>query len=61
MKKMTTVTTLGAFLVSGCTVYTDETNVGKFALAYKSNIQRKLDNQYYTEAEASLTSNVTLK
>ncbi|WP_251988010.1 hypothetical protein, partial [Escherichia coli] len=23
-------------------------------LAYKSNIQRKLDNQYYTEAEASL-------
>ncbi|HAH0896924.1 TPA: hypothetical protein HHG44_004236, partial [Escherichia coli] len=31
-----------------------ETSIGKFGLAYKSNIQRKLDNQYYTEAEASL-------
>eukprot|EP01133_Synstelium_polycarpum_P024133 gene24133-28958_t len=29
-------------------------SIGKFGLAYKSNIQRKLDNQYYTEAEASL-------
>ncbi|MCZ4233243.1 hypothetical protein [Escherichia coli] len=35
-------------------VHNDETSIGKFGLAYKSNIQRKLDNQYYTEAEASL-------
>ena len=39
---------------SGCAVHNDETSIGKFGLAYKSNIQRKLDNQYYTEAEASL-------
>lgn len=54
MKKIAIVTMLGVFLVSGCAVHTDETSVGKFGLAYKSNIQRKLDNQYYTEAEASL-------
>ncbi len=35
-------------------MHNDETSIGKFGLAYKSNIQRKLDNQYYTEAEASL-------
>lgn len=40
--------------MSGCAVHNDETSIGKFGLAYKSNIQRKLDNQYYTEAEASL-------
>ncbi len=40
--------------MSGCAVHNDETSIGKFGLAYKSNIQRKLDNQYYTEAEVSL-------
>ncbi len=54
MKKIAIVTMLGTFLVSGCAVQNDETSVSKFGLAYKSNIQRKLDNQYYTEAEASL-------
>lgn len=54
MKKIAIVTMLGVFLVSGCAVHTDETSVGKFGLAYKSHIQRKLDNQYYTEAETSL-------
>lgn len=44
----------GIFLLSGCAVQHEETSLGKFGLAYKSNIQRKLDNQYYTEAEASL-------
>ncbi len=41
--------------MSGCAVHNDETSIGKFGLAYKSNIQRKLDNQYYTEAEASFS------
>lgn len=54
MKKIAVITMLGAFLVSGCAVHNEETTVGKFGLAYKSKIQRKLDNQYYTEAEASL-------
>ncbi len=39
--------------MSGCAVHNDETSIGKFGLAYKSNIQRKLDNNT-TEAEASL-------
>ena len=31
----------------------------KFGLAYKSNIQRKLDNQYYNCAGASLASRIS--
>lgn len=45
---------LFALALTGCAVSNDHTDVGKFGLAYKSNIQRKLNNQYYTEAEASL-------
>ncbi len=41
--------------MSGCVVHNDERSIGNFGLAYKSNIQRKLDNQYYTEAESSFS------
>lgn len=54
MKKIAAISLVSVFLMSGCAVHNDETSIGKFGLAYKSNIQRKLDNQYYTEAEASL-------
>ncbi|EMV4390001.1 hypothetical protein AACK77_000653 [Escherichia coli] len=54
MKKIAAISLISVFLMSGCAVHNDETSIGKFGLAYKSNIQRKLDNQYYTEAEASL-------
>lgn len=54
MKKIAAISLISIFLMSGCAVHNDETSIGKFGLAYKSNIQRKLDNQYYTEAEASL-------
>ncbi|ENZ8480790.1 hypothetical protein ACHBCG_005155 [Escherichia coli] len=54
MKKIAAISLISIFIVSGCAVHNDETSIGKFGLAYKSNIQRKLDNQYYTEAEASL-------
>ena len=54
MKKTAAISLISVFLMSGCAVHNDETSIGKFGLAYKSNIQRKLDNQYYTEAEASL-------
>lgn len=54
MKKIAAISLISIFLISGCAVHNDETSIGKFGLAYKSNIQRKLDNQYYTEAEASL-------
>ena len=53
MKKIAAISLISIFLMSGCAVHNDETSIGKFGLAYKSNIQRKLDNQYYTEAEAS--------
>ncbi|HGY7049625.1 TPA: protein YegR, partial [Escherichia coli] len=53
MKKIAAISLISVFLMSGCAVHNDETSIGKFGLAYKSNIQRKLDNQYYTEAEAS--------
>ncbi|EGA3075463.1 hypothetical protein ACNB5L_002536 [Escherichia coli] len=52
MKKIAAISLISIFIVSGCAVHNDETSIGKFGLAYKSNIQRKLDNQYYTEAEA---------
>ncbi len=51
MKKIAAISLISIFLISGCAVHNDETSIGKFGLAYKSNIQRKLDNQYYTEAE----------
>lgn len=54
MKKIAAISLISIFIMSGCAVHNDETSIGKFGLAYKSNIQRKLDNQYYTEAEASL-------
>ena len=54
VKKIAAISLISVFLMSGCAVHNDETSIGKFGLAYKSNIQRKLDNQYYTEAEASL-------
>ncbi|MDD0464343.1 hypothetical protein PS005_19895 [Shigella sonnei] len=50
MKKIAAISLISIFLISGCAVHNDETSIGKFGLAYKSNIQRKLDNQYYTEA-----------
>ena len=53
-KKIAAISLISIFIMSGCAVHNDETSIGKFGLAYKSNIQRKLDNQYYTEAEASL-------
>ena len=43
MKKIAAISLISIFLMSGCAVHNDETS-----------IQRKLDNQYYTEAEASL-------
>lgn len=54
VNKIAAISLISVFLMSGCAVHNDETSIGKFGLAYKSNIQRKLDNQYYTEAEASL-------
>ena len=54
MKNIAAISLISVFLMSGCAVHNDETSIGKFGIAYKSNIQRKLDNQYYTEAEASL-------
>nr|WP_052916224.1 protein YegR [Escherichia coli] len=54
VKKIAAISLISIFIMSGCAVHNDETSIGKFGLAYKSNIQRKLDNQYYTEAEASL-------
>ncbi|EFH7116727.1 hypothetical protein GL618_08755 [Escherichia coli] len=54
MKKIAAISLISIFIMSCCAVHNDETSIGKFGLAYKSNIQRKLDNQYYTEAEASL-------
>lgn len=40
--------------MSSCAVHNNKTSISKFSLAYKSNIQRKLNNQYYTKAKASL-------
>lgn len=54
MKNIKLAFILFAFTLTGCAVSPDHTTVGNFGLAYKSNIQRKLDNQYYVEAEASL-------
>ncbi|MCV8456325.1 hypothetical protein OIM77_12330 [Escherichia coli] len=46
IKTITYLSDIGCLEIHGASL--------KFGLAYKSNIQRKLDNQYYTEAEASL-------
>lgn len=58
MKKIAAISLISIFIMSGCAVHNDETSIGKFGLAYKSNIQRKLDNQYYTEAEAFFSRGV---
>ncbi len=54
MKKIAAISLISIFIMSGCAVHNDETSIGKFGLAYKSNIQRKLDNQYYTGNDSNL-------
>ncbi len=53
MKKIAAISLISIFLMSGCAVHNDEKVSVNLALHIKSNIERKLDNQYYTEAEAS--------
>ena len=56
MKKIAAISLISIYYVWLCCAY-DETSIGKFG-AYKSNIQRKLDNQTH-EAEASLAKRIS--